>query len=143
MVVLLGALYDGVARAARRWLLDFLSTRAPANLGAPLATLPRVQQVVGEIEALLWSNEALLDRLTLAVDAGRPPPASDSGLAKFSLTGQAIRAVDLALQLSGNHGLSRHHPLQRHHRDVLCSRIHTPQDDSILVAAGRRAFGPP
>ncbi len=140
MVVLLGALYDGVARAARAWLLRFLAERRPASLGAPLASLSRVQQVVGEIEALLHANDALLDGLVRATDAGHPPSAIDSGLGKFGITGNAIRVVDLALQLSGNHGLSRHHPLQRHHRDVLCSRIHTPQDDSILAGAGRRAL---
>ena len=53
------------------------------------------------------------------------------------MTNHAIRAVELALQLSGNHGLARQNPLERHYRDVLCSRIHTPQNDAILVAAGK------
>jgi hypothetical protein len=30
--------------------------------------------------------------------------------------------------------------LERHYRDVLCSRIHSPQDDTILTAAARNAF---
>ncbi|MEF7613544.1 acyl-CoA dehydrogenase family protein [Aquincola sp. MAHUQ-54] len=140
MIVLLGALYDGVARSARAWLLDFLSERAPGSLGAPLATLPRVQQAVGEIEARLWASDALLDGLARAADAGTPPTAAESGLVKFNVTANAIRAVELALELTGNHGLSRRNPLERHHRDVLCSRIHTPQNDSILLAAGRLAF---
>ena len=143
MVVLLGALYDGVARAARSWLLHFLTTRAPGSLGAPLATLPRVQQAVGEIDALLWANRALLDDLARETDAGRVPTVAQSGLVKFNVTGNAIRAVELALQLSGNHGLSRRNPLERHHRDVLCSRIHTPQNDSILTAAGLAALASP
>jgi alkylation response protein AidB-like acyl-CoA dehydrogenase len=42
--------------------------------------------------------------------------------------------------LSGNPGLSRANALQRHYRDVLCSRIHTPQNDTILVNSGRAAF---
>lgn len=140
MIVLLGALYDGVARAARSWLLDFLEQRAPGSLGAPLATLPRVREKVGEIEALLWANDALLEQLVRLTDAGHPPRVVDSGLAKYSLTHNAIRVVDIALELSGNHGLARRNPLERHHRDVLCSRIHTPQNDSILQQAGLRAF---
>ena len=56
MVVLLGTLYDAVARAARDWLVGFLNRRAPSALGAPLASLPRVQEHVGEIEALLRSQ---------------------------------------------------------------------------------------
>jgi alkylation response protein AidB-like acyl-CoA dehydrogenase len=36
----IASLYTGVARAARDWLVQFLNERIPANLGAPLATLP-------------------------------------------------------------------------------------------------------
>jgi alkylation response protein AidB-like acyl-CoA dehydrogenase len=140
MIVLLAALYDGIARAARTWLLRFLAERTPGSLGAPLSSVPRVQQSVGEIEALLWANDALLTGLAQAADAGAPPSATESGLVKYTVTGNAIRVVDLALQLSGNHGLSRRNPLERHHRDVLCSRIHTPQNDSILLGAGKLAF---
>jgi len=140
MTVLLGSLYDAVATSARDWLAGFLDQRAPGSLGAPLASLPRVQEHVGEIEALLRTNRVLLDDAAAAVDGGRAPPATDSGLLKYTVTGNAIRAVELALQLSGNHGLARANPLERHHRDVLCSRIHTPQNDAILVAAGKRAL---
>ncbi len=140
MVVLLGSLYDAVARAARDWLVDFLNRRAPGSLGAPLASLPRVQEQVGEIEALLRTNRVLLDEAASAVDSGHTPPATDSGLLKHTVTTHAIRVVELALQLSGNHGLTRQNPLERHYRDVLCSRIHTPQNDAILVAAGQRAL---
>ncbi len=140
MVVLLGSLYDAVAQSARDWLVGFLNQRAPSGLGAPLAGLPRLQETVGEIEALLRTNRVLLDDASAAVDAGRAPPAADSGLVKYTVTGNAIRAVELALQSSGNHGLTRHNPLERHYRDVLCSRVHTPQDDAVLVAAGRRAL---
>ena len=140
MTVLLGALYDGVARAACDWLVDFLNRRAPGSLGAPLASLARVQEHVGEIEALLHVNRVLLDRAAADVDAGRPPGAIDSGLLKHTVTTQAIRAVEAALKLTGNHGLSRRNPLERHHRDVLCGRVHTPQDDAVLAAAGRRAL---
>ncbi|WP_218509866.1 acyl-CoA dehydrogenase family protein [Variovorax sp. dw_308] len=140
MVVLLGSLYDAVAHAARDWLIGFLNQRAPSGLGAPLASLPRVQEHVGEIDALLHVNHVLLDHATTAVDQGRTPSAVDSGLLKYTVTNNAIRAVELALQLSGNHGLTRHNPLERHLRDVLCGRIHTPQNDAVLVAAGKRAL---
>lgn len=45
--VFIAAIYDGVARAARDWLVAFLQDRVPANLGAPLATLPRIQEIAG------------------------------------------------------------------------------------------------
>ena len=140
MTVLLGTLYDAVARNARDWLLGFLSERAPASLGAPLASLSRVQEAVGEIELLLLASRSQLDAATAAAEAGRAWSVTDSGLLKVAVTRNAIAVVELALRQSGNHGLSRANPLQRYHRDVLCGRVHTPQDDSALVAAGRAAL---
>ncbi len=60
---------------------------------------------------------------------------------KYVVTANAIRAVELGLELTGNPGLSRKNPLERHYRDVLCSRIHSPQNDTILTGAGRAALG--
>jgi alkylation response protein AidB-like acyl-CoA dehydrogenase len=106
----------------------------------PLSKLPRVQETAGEIAALLHANQALLDNAAARADAGQADSVTNSGLLKFSVTGNAVRAVELAMQLAGNHGLSRNNPLERHYRDVLCSRIHTPQNDSILIAAGKAAL---
>ena len=142
MVVLLGSLYDAIAQAAADWVVAFLHERAPGSLGAPLASLPRVQEQVGEIRALLRSNRVLLDQAAAEVDAGRAPSVVDSGLLKYTVTRDAVRAVEIALQLCGNHGLNRRNPLERHYRDVLCSRIHTPQNDAILLAAGKAALRP-
>ncbi|WP_395681094.1 acyl-CoA dehydrogenase family protein, partial [Inquilinus sp.] len=139
--LLIGALYDGVARSARDWFAGFLKTRTPANLGAPLATLPRMQDAVGEIEALLAVNARLIASAARDVDDGRPPSPSESGIIKLTVTGNAIAAVEIAVRLTGNPGLARANPLERHYRDVLCARIHTPQDDSIRLAAGRLALG--
>jgi alkylation response protein AidB-like acyl-CoA dehydrogenase len=135
------ALYNGVALAARDWLVEFLKSRVPSNLGAPLASLPRMQEALGEVEALLTVNARLLSTAAHDVDAGSIPEIAESGLIKSAVTNNAISTVEIALKLSGNHGLSRDNPLERHHRDVLCGRIHTPQDDSVRVAAGRRVLG--
>ncbi|MCB4771238.1 acyl-CoA/acyl-ACP dehydrogenase [Ancylobacter sp. Lp-2] len=138
--VLLGAVYDGIARAARDWVAGFLNERVPTGLGAPLATLPRVQEEMGRIERLLQVNEALSQGLARAVDEGRLPTPEQAGLAKLTVTENAIAAVDIALRLSANHGIARANPLERHHRNVLCGRIHTPQEDAALVAAGKTAL---
>jgi len=140
MTLLLGSLYDGIARSAAAWLARFLRERVPASLGRPLAELPRFQEAVGAIEARLLNNRRLLDSLARDIDAGAPPPGSDSGLIKLIVTGNAIAAVEAAVELSSNHGLSRRNPLERHLRDVLCARVHTPQDDSVKLATGRRAL---
>lgn len=135
------ALYTGVAEAARDWIAGFVRTRVPANLGAPLATLPRVQEAVGRIEALLTANRRLIASAASDVDAGRPPAPAETGLIKTVAAENAIAAVEEAVKLAGNHALARSNPLERHLRDVLCARIHTPQPDAAYLAAGRAALG--
>ena len=137
----IAALYTGVACAARDWLVGFLRERAPANLGAPLATLPRVQEAVGGIEALLMTNHRLIAGAAAEFDRTGGPGANACNLIKTVAADNAIRVVDAAVKLTGNHGLSRSNPLERHLRDVLCSRIHTPQEDAAHLAAGRAALG--
>jgi len=139
--ILFTTIYDGVARAARDWLVGFLKTRTPSNLGAPLATLPRMQEAAGAIEALLYANKVLLQDLTARADANTLRSSVESSVTKFNVTSNAIDAVAKALEVAGNPGLSRDNPLQRHYRDVLCARVHSPQNDSILIGAGREALG--
>ena len=137
----LSALYLGVAAAARDWLVKFLCERTPAALGAPLATLPRFQQAVGEIEAALNSAADLVDALARRVDEGDQSAVGHATAVKLTATRAAISSVEQAVALTGNNGLTRKNPLERHYRDVLCARVHTPQEDSITVAAGRAALG--
>ncbi|MCJ2079651.1 acyl-CoA/acyl-ACP dehydrogenase [Methylobacterium sp. E-016] len=138
---LLAALYDGVARAAQGWFVRFAAERTPGSLGAPLATLPRFHEAVGENERLLAVNARLIAGLAAEVDAGRLPTARDAGFLKVTVTENAIALVQRAVELSGNPGLSRGNPLERHLRDVLCARIHWPQGDAVRAAAGRAALG--
>lgn len=139
--VLPAALYTGVAEAGRDWLVRFLKDRVPTNLGRPLATVPRMQQAVGEIEELLAVNRRLIGSAARDFDEGHPVSQSEAGLIKVVTTENAIAAVEKALKLTGNHGISRANPLERHHRDVLCGRIHSPQEDTVRTSAGQLALG--
>jgi alkylation response protein AidB-like acyl-CoA dehydrogenase len=133
--VLTAGIYHAVATAARDWFVRWAAERRPANLGAPLSTLPRFQELVGGIDGLLLQNRVLLD----AAAEGRLTP-DQGGLVKYLVTENAIAAVEKAVAAAGNPGLSRHNDLQRHYRDVLCGRVHTPQADVALAGAGKTAF---
>ncbi len=138
--LLTAAVYDGIARSARSWFLDFLRRRAPANLGKPLATLPRFQEIAGEIETLLAVNRRLIRSAAAETDTGEIPDPQEAGAIKLTVTSNAIGTVEAALKATGNPGLSRDNPLERHYRDVLCGRVHSPQEDSVRIAAGRSAL---
>ncbi|MDD0816017.1 acyl-CoA/acyl-ACP dehydrogenase [Curvibacter sp. HBC28] len=141
MSAFFGALYTGVALSARDWLLRFLHERVPTSLGVPLSSLPRAQELVGGIESLLLVNKRLIDSLVCDLESGLEPSGVDSGVVKVVTTQNAVKAVQEAVGLTSNHGLSRRNPLERLLRDVLCGVVHTPQEDSVKLAAGRRALG--
>jgi alkylation response protein AidB-like acyl-CoA dehydrogenase len=138
--IFIAAIYDSVARAARDWLIGFLKDRVPANLGAPLSSLPRAQEALGGIEARLAVNARLIGSFADDFDDNLPLTAIESNIIKLTVTNNAVAVVEDALSLAGNHGLSRTNPLQRHYRDALCGRVHTPQDDTTRIAAGRLAL---
>ena len=139
--ILVAAIYDGVARAARDWLITFLKHRVPANLGAPLASLPRAQEILGAIEARLAVNARLIDGFARDFDNGALLDMAEAGVIKLTVTNNAVAVAEDALSLSSNHGLTRANPLERHYRDVLCGRVHTPQDDATRINLGRAALG--
>ncbi|KXU96886.1 acyl-CoA/acyl-ACP dehydrogenase [Caballeronia sp. EK] len=138
---LIGSVYDGVARAARDWIVSFVKERKPSALGgAPLATVSAVQEGIGRIETLLATSDWLLDSHARSVDTSEAPDAL-AAVVKHAVIANAIEAVDVALDLAGNHGLARRNPLERHYRDVQCGRVHAPVNGLIRANAGRAALG--
>ncbi|WP_369182480.1 acyl-CoA dehydrogenase family protein [Streptomyces sp. Y1] len=136
----LAAVALGVARAAEAWLIRFLNQRTPANLTEPLGTLPRYRCALGEIEAQLIGAEELVAGLAPRVDRGEPDAVARTGPAHLLATRAATAAVQQAVALTGNPGLSRRHPLERYLRDVLSSRVHLASEEAVLEAAGRAAL---
>ncbi|MBB4950758.1 alkylation response protein AidB-like acyl-CoA dehydrogenase [Kitasatospora gansuensis] len=137
----LSAVHLGVARAAQEWLVRFLGQRTPANLTEPLATVPRYRTAVAEIEASLIGAEELLYGLAARVDRGDQAAAARSGAAQLLINRTATAAVQQAVTLTGNPGLSRRHPLERYLRDVLSGRTHLASEDVILDGIARTTLG--
>lgn len=133
----IGAIYTGIARAARDWVVDFLRHRVPTGLGAPLSTLPRMQEKVGEIEMLLSANARLIASIATETDYGLPTNPNESALIKAMVIENAIRTVELAASLAGNHAHARVNAIERHIRDVRSGRVQAPQADASFVTAGR------
>jgi alkylation response protein AidB-like acyl-CoA dehydrogenase len=134
------ALYLGVARAARSAFVAYARERVPTALGRPIATTERIQTVAGEIEAQIAQAEALLFGTLLRLEAGHDVTAQLS-VVKVQIARSVVAAVNAAVAALGNPALTRTSPLERHLRDVLCVRIHPPQEDTALLAAGRRILG--
>ncbi|NRP20729.1 putative acyl-CoA dehydrogenase YdbM [Ensifer adhaerens] len=136
---LVPSIYDGAARGARDWLIEFTTTRAPASLGASLSTVPRIQDGLGQIEVLLTVNRRLLRSIAEDFDAGRSF-GPDAAAVKHTVIENAIAVTTLALELGGNPGISRDNPLERHHRDALSGKAHAPQNNLIRTMLAKAAL---
>ena len=136
----LAAVHLGVGRAASDWLVRFLGRRTPANLGDPLAALPRYRCVLGEMESALVGAEELLTGLAGRIDAGDEQAVGRTGAVQLLAGRAVVESVQRAVALTGSPGLSRRHPLERYLRDVLSGRMHGPSEESVLEEAGQRAL---
>lgn len=139
-VVVLSAIYLGIAESAASAFADFSWRRIPTPLGRPIAQTDRIRSIAGEIAREILIVRSLLERVARRVDEGGTVGAAELGLVKTASTHSSIRAVELAVAALGNPGLTRAHSLERHLRDVLCARVHAPQDDVGLIAAGVAAL---
>jgi alkylation response protein AidB-like acyl-CoA dehydrogenase len=137
--LLIASVYQGVARAAGNWILGFAAEYTPGSLGQPIATVPRIQDGLGEIEYRLAINDRLLRTTAEDADA-KKPVGLQPAFAKHQVIENAVAVTSLALDLGGNPGLKRNHPLERHHRDALCGRAHAPQNNMIRTMAAKAAL---
>ena len=135
------ALYIGVARAARRAFAEFARSRVPTGLGRPIATVERIQTAAGEIDLRIAQAETLLHGALLRIEHGDESVLPQLSVLKVAVARSAVAAVETAVAALGNPALSRRNSLERHLRDVLCVRVHPPQEDAALLAAGRRVLG--
>lgn len=120
----LAAVQIGVGRAARDWLVGFLSRRTPGGTGEPLGALPHYQAALGELESALIGAEELVTGLAGRIDAGDETAVARTGPAHLLVCRAVVDAVRAAVELTGSAGLSRRQPLERQLRDALSGQVH-------------------
>jgi cyclohexanecarboxyl-CoA dehydrogenase len=122
-LVCLGAAAAAIEESAER-------TRRRTVGRMPLAAIPSVAARMGtaaaEVEAATAWCFALLER----IDQGETDVAACSA-AKALATDVAYRAVDLALQLHGSEGYTRHTPMEKRLRDIRGLRIADGPNDTL------------
>lgn len=138
----IAATYLGVGFAALDALAEYARARVPTALGAPIATLPRVQENVGRIATDLGAARALLLEATRAWDA-RPGEDAVPGLAaaKAHATNAAVSATDLAVRVAGGAALTPALPLSRLLRDARAGLTHPPADEVSYASLGAALLG--
>ncbi|ABF45527.1 acyl-CoA dehydrogenase family protein [Deinococcus geothermalis] len=138
----IAATYLGVGFAALHALAAYARERVPTALGAPIATLPRVQENVGRIAAELRAARALLFEAARAWDAAPGADVVPSlAAAKACATNAAVNATDRAVRTAGGAALTPALPLSRLLRDARAGLTHPPADEVAYGSLGAQLLG--
>ena len=142
--LLLGATYLGAALAARQSLIQFALERVPTALGKPIATLPKIQRQIGEIDMALQAAQALLLEVA-ELWTGNPETCGALyprvAAAKHYAVEVAQNVTDKALRVAGGQSITAALPLERYFRDVRAGFMQPPSGDTALEIVGRGALG--
>ncbi len=139
-LLVLSAVYVGVATAAQQAAARYAQERVPTALGRPIATLESIQRHLGQAELLLTQARLLLYH---TAELWSDHPAQRSALfptviaAKVTATNNAVTAVDHAMRVAGGASMTRALPLERYYRDVRAGLSHPVGDDEAYGQFGR------
>ncbi|MBZ0302343.1 MAG: acyl-CoA/acyl-ACP dehydrogenase [Anaerolineae bacterium] len=134
------ATYLGEAIAARDAAIRFALERVPTALGKSIATLPKIQRQIGEIDTSLQAARLLLLAAAGAWDARETNAWAQVVAAKHFANETAILATDLALRVVGGQAITGALPMERYFRDARGGITHPPSGDTALEIVGRAAI---
>ncbi len=139
-----GAVFLGVAQAARDEAIRYAQNRRPNGMAGPIAELQTIQHRVAEMELALQQARTLL-YATAAWWIANPEERAAGmwrlAAAKTAVNRAATRVTDEALRVAGSAGLALTSPLQRYFRDARASGGQPPIEDIALTAIGKAALG--
>jgi alkylation response protein AidB-like acyl-CoA dehydrogenase len=141
--MMMASVYLGAALAARDRVIRFALERVPTALGQPIATLPKIQRQIGEIDLRLQAAQALLLEVAGAwtgEEAQRQALFARVAAAKVMVTETAVIATDKALQIAGGSSITGDLPLGRYFRDVRAGSMQPPSGDTAYELIGRAAI---
>jgi len=142
--LLIPAVYLGIARAARDFILNHTLTRRVSTLPGPIADVPHIRAHLGKIEVDLLAARSLVYTLAQRWEEEEPERRHKLvpllGAAKLVATNNAIRIVDRAMRIAGISGLFRSLPLERYYRDVRAGLSNPPMDDNVLASLAEAAL---
>jgi alkylation response protein AidB-like acyl-CoA dehydrogenase len=141
--MVMSAIYLGSAIAARNAVIKFALERVPTALGRPIATLPKIQRQIGEIDLALQAAQALLfevARQWTGDEENRGKVYPHIVAAKYQVVEAALEVTDKALRVAGGASITKDLPLERHFRDVRAGSMQPPAGDTALEIIGRHAI---
>ncbi len=143
----IASIYTGIAIAALNFAKEFTGRHQPMPLPRPIKYLPGVQFAVAEAETLLAATRAYTLETARAWGNGEEFIGEDGlrrvCMPKYFATNNALRIVDLAMEIVGAVGFLKKHPLERYHRDVRAGVNHPFSNARMRELIGKNALGIP
>jgi alkylation response protein AidB-like acyl-CoA dehydrogenase len=141
--MVMAVVYLGAAMAARNAVIQFALERVPTALGKPIATLPKIQRQIGEIDLSIQAARALFFEV-----AGQWTGEAENRrklyphvvAAKYQVIESANEVTDKALRVAGGLSITKDLPLERYFRDVRAGPMQPPSGDTALELIGRHAI---
>lgn len=138
----IGAVYIGIAIAARDFVVEFMRDRPRFPLKHPMSHLPSVYNKVGEMDMLIESARAIMWKTAAEVEHEKSRTwARKSVAARMVAIEHSAKVVDLALRAVGGASYFKRLPLERYYRDVRAGLYHPFDSDETLEFLGKSAFG--
>lgn len=138
----MGAVYTGIAIAARNFVVEFMKDRPRFPHKKPMSHLPSVYNKVGEMEMLIETARAMMWKAAAEAESEEPRTwARKSVAARMIAMENATRVVDLATRAVGGVSYYKRFPLERYYRDVRAGLFHPFDSDDTLEFLGKSAFG--
>lgn len=141
----IASIYTGVAIAALNFAKQFADRHQPLPLPRPIKYLPGVQFTIAEAETLLAASRAYTLETAKAWVSGEDFSGEDGlrrvCMPKYLATNNAIRIVDLAMEVVGAVGIFKKHPLERYYRDVRAGTNHPFSNARMRELIGKNALG--
>ena len=140
----LANVYFGTALRARDIAIEGARKKTSLGLTRSMAYHPHTQYNAAEMDMLIESVTALVDRVAAdwsnGVDYGMAWPAKIVG-AKHTAVESAKRIVDIAMEMSGGSGFYRANELEHLYRDVRGGGFHPANSALTHEIVGKTALG--
>jgi alkylation response protein AidB-like acyl-CoA dehydrogenase len=138
----MGAVYLGIAVAARNFVVEFMRDRTRFPLKQPMSHSPNVYNKVGEMDILIESGRAVMWKAGAEIEQDDIRIWSRKSVAaRMVAIENAVRVVDLAMRTVGGISYYKRLPLERYFRDVRAGLFHPVDADDTLELLGKTAFG--
>ena len=140
------AVYTGIAIAAFKFVKEFTGRFKPMALPRPIKYLPGIQFAAADAQALLVQSRTFYVETAREYVANPERFSGEGGLArvvlaKYIATNNAIRAVDLMMEIVGAHGYLKKFPMERYFRDVRAGVNHPFSNARARELIGKNALG--